>query len=787
MLRRKRFFGGCVILLGLGIGTTGGIFSLLQDSVWADLPIRDPAHLFAIASVSKDRPGYSTVSPLQARWILGNISAFDEVGGYADLTGLRGLYLSERRVRVMGAVVSANFFRLLGAQPWRGRDFQPEDDDPAAPPVAIVSYSFWRRYFGEDPGAVGQTMVINLRRCRVVGVMPEVFRFPAGVDIWLPGWLRSDLVTNMPTPTQAAVYLFGRPRRGASESQIKSALVVAAKDLGLMDPYGSRDLRLACTPIREFLSGSRLSSILLLLIGGAAVMALACLNVANLLVIGSAERSREIAVRAALGASLAQLRLQVSLECVCLAVAGVVSGAGLAGVVRRVSAAMLKVRLEDVNWSGWRLSADAVLLAAAVMVFCGVAPMLALTNHRVESALRDSDRTARGGGAGRTFQRFMQAGQTSLSLVLVFVALLALSGLRALSVAPWGFDSEASLWFAPVDINGGQEITPDRRQGLLSSLAERAAGIPGVASAAIASAMPPWSLNADYVYSVEGAPADAEFPLLAFAVSSDYFRTMRIPLTAGRDFSRSDSAGAPCAVILNRAAGLRIWGRQAQVGAHLRHKRDLCQVVGVAGDVRVGINNAQMRPAFYFAYDQNPYATSVALLLRATNPHIDLSTGLAAAASGLDPALALDPARRFEDSIGLETAPTRTRTLLCTWFAVLALALGGVGVFASALFNANQRSRELAVRVALGATKGQIYGLVVGESLKLTCIGLAVGLIAAPFAYARLASLFFGVQSWWSAPLAVGILLCLAVTVFATHFPARRSTRLDPLVLLRFD
>jgi predicted permease len=731
------------------------------------------------------------LTPSQTRSLLGVAAdIFSQSGGYIDPQTLSGgIWLSDggERIPVVCAIVSSGFFQMLGPRPFIGRGFLTGEDEPNSSQVAVLSYRFWQSHYSGDPSVVGRWISINGRQYNVVGVMPPSFRFPEGVDLWVPGWLRSDLVLNAATPTQGSLYVLARLRPGVARSQAATVLSRAARELALTDPYESRELRLAALPLRDFVLGATQNSSLLLAIGGCAVLLLACLNVSNLLLIRCAGRAREAGVRVAMGASIADLRLQAVLEAALLAAVGALGGAFVLVLSSHFSATFLQVPVVDLGGSPstLRIVAEALVLGSLCGLVCSSAPLLSISHSWIDLAVRESDRQARAVGSGYRLQRWLAGIQASLGIILAFAACLTLMTLRNLATVSWGFKT-SGLWYAPVDFNGSHHLEQQGRQAILREFVQASAHLPGIESAAIGSGLPMLSLNSDAIYGVEGGPyRDADFvQVMRLSVTPDYFRTLGVRLIEGRLLSADDARGAPCAVVIDQPAAHALWPNLSPIGRHFRHRRDLCQVVGVVDAVRTNLILRQGAPLIYRSSEQYPFDPSLLLVFR-TAPRVDPSQAIFRVANGLDAALDVGRPRRFEDRIRERTSDARTRGELCSCCAILALILAGTGIFASTLCTVQRRTREFALRMALGADRSQIYLLTVGSSLKLTTLGAAAGLAFCPLLYSRFSSLFFGIVSWPSVPLAIGTAVVLIVALAAAHLPARRAARLDPIVSLR--
>ena len=794
LVRSPGFTAVAVLALALGIGANTAIFSVVKAVLLNPLPYPDSDRLVWIretnpASGILDEPASA---PNFNDWRTQSqsfeaLAAFS--GAAMTLTG------EGEPERLTGVATSANFFQVLGVAPALGRGFSPEEEAAGKNRVVVISHGLWQRHFGARPEAIGRTLTLNGNPHTVVGVAPPDFKNPVrgqrAPELWVP------IAFNFEPTQRRSDYLsvVGRLKPGTTIEQARADLGAVAARLAQEYPATNTGWGVKVVPLHERVVGDVRPALWVLMGVVGFLLLIACANVANLLLARSAARRQEIAVRSALGARRGRLVRQFLTESLMLSVVGGGLGLLLAawGVELLVALSPGNIpRLDEVG-----LDSRVLLFTSAVSVATGVLfgllPALQASKTDLSESLKE------GGGRGSTAGR--GAGRLRNSLVVseiaITVVLLAGAGLMIRSflsiqsVDP-GFRPERILTF-----NFGLPSAKYREDPQLTAFFEqfvaRAAQLHGVERAALASALP-LAGGADVLaFSIEGRPApppevvqDAEFT----SITPDYFDVMGIPLVRGRKFTERDREGAPEVVIVNETMARRYWPNEDPLGKRINlgnpEQSPWRTVVGVIGDVRRGGLDKEPYPQMHAPLAQAPYNT-VAFVARTSGDPLALVPAVRRELAEQDRDLPLSSVRTMEQVLADSVARRRFQMLLIASFASIGLLLAGVGIYGVISYSVAQRRHEIGVRMALGARAPDILRLVVGQGLGLALAGVGVGLLAA-FALTRvLASMLYGVST--TDPVTfVGVALLLAgVALLASYIPARRATKVDPMVALRYE
>lgn len=802
-LRRTPGFSLVAILtLALGIGVNTVIFSLIHAVLLRPLPVEEPERLVALKWGTREYPygpfSYPLYSELRDR-----SAVFSGLAAHTPTW----MHLSsgDQTERVFGELVSGNYFDVLGVVPATGRGFLPEDDRPSeGRPVAVISYRTWKRHFASAAEVVGKDIRINGHLFTVVGVAPKAFTgltLDRQADLWVPlsmaSRARPDVAGWLSEPQNLWLSVVGRLQEGTTLEQAESHLAVLVKQLERDSPASSRGRRVTLLEdLRLSPSFKRRSQIYLGLLMGAALLVLliACSNVASLLLARSATRRRELALRRALGSSTVRLARSLLVESTLLASAG-----GLAGLVLAVLGfhVLRLVRLPG-NASlaevGLGLEPRVLLFSLAVSLGTGVLFGLAPLFHAGRTALLPALKETGEGRASRRSgpQRALVGFQVALSVLLLVVAGLFIRSLRNLQGTDIGFDHRNVLT-AAVDLER-QGYSPEEGRVFFLELLDRAAGLPGVESASLAQSVPVTpDMMAGPVY-VEGR---AESQSVEFnSVGPGYFHTMRIPLLRGRDFERRDVSEGPLVAIINEAGARAFWPGQDPVGKQIRLFRpdDPPRViVGVARDisyhdVRTRQLDSGNSPAYVYLPALQLDRRILAVLLRTAE--VDpgaLVPLLRREIRELDRALPVFDLMTLEDRLDLALSAERAGTGLLSIFGVLAVILATVGLFGVASYSVAQRTREIGIRMALGADRAKVLRMVMAQGLKITLLGVFVGLLAAYGVTRFLAAMLYGVNPADLATFVAVALILVLATLLATLAPATRAASADPTKTLRHE
>lgn len=795
---RPGFTLAAVAALGLGLGATTAIFSVVDAVVLSPLPYRDPGRLLtlwesdAAQGIERDRLSPVNFLDFRAEEVLADAAAWwhPEI----NLTDDRG-----EPVRATAIETSGNLFAVLGVEPRLGPGFKsPEELHDEAPEV-VISHRLWTSRYGADPGIVGRPIRLNGEPYAVVGVMPPGFQFPGETDLW------ARLNWNLANHTRHAHFM-GAVARLAPGVELDTARATLAGVAGRLEaefPASNRGRGVHAEPLQAEVVGAFRPALLVLFAAVGLLLLLASANVANLLLARASARGREVAIRAALGASRWRLLRLFTIESLLLGVLGAATGLGLAwaGVKLLVAAPPLDVpRLAEVAVDGRVLGFGLAAALATVLLF-GLAPAFHSSRADLQGTLREG---GRGTGAAPVRQRARAAlvvAEVALAvMLLVGAGLLARSFMRLLAEEP-GFDPGAAM---TANVELPSTLYDDWRGvgRFYGELVERLAAHPAVAAAGATGFLPleaGWRID----YQIPGRPplADGETPEAQHVtVTPGYFEAMGIPLVAGRTFDRRDTEQSPGAVVISRELARRAWPDEEAVGKtlisaaqgigplgrSLRESREW-EVVGVVGDVKNAGLEAAVEPAVYLPQTQFPYRSMHVVVRGRGATAAQLAAVLREEVRRLDPGLALTEARPIATLLADSTARPRVVAFLMTSFAALALALAAVGIYGVLSYAVAQRRGEIGVRLALGATPGRVRRLVVREGMVLAALGLALGL-AASVALARfLESLLYGVEPGDLPAFAVALAAILGAAWLACELPARRAARVDPLEALRSE
>jgi putative ABC transport system permease protein len=776
-----------LLALALGIGANTTIFSAVNAVLLRPLPYGEPDRLVVVRDVQPEAGDIPGSFPEYLDW-KEQEQVFDGLATYfnikANLTG------EGEPERLDGVRASANLLSLLRANPVLGRTFLPEEEQTGGERVALISYSLWQRRFGGDRKVLGRSIALNGQGFTVVGVLSPDFRLPSEIrlrssrDIWMP--LRLD--TNRAPRGLHFLTVLGRLRPGLSLAQGRAEMeVVAAR---LQEERGtSHGVKLV--PIHGRVLGGVRPALLLLAGSVGFVLLIACANVANLLLARAAGRRAEFAIRLTMGASRARLIRQLCVESVLLALLG--GGLGLLLALWGVEAfvafgAAWLPRLEQARIDGMVLGFTLAVSVLTGLLF-GMAPALHATRTNLHETLKEGGRQL---GAQRGWHRLRSlfvVSEVALSLVLLVGAgLLIRSFLRLLDVN-MGFEAQQVLAF---DLTLPEARYPELRQQTLffDQVLQRIAALPGVEGAGLVNNLPLGG-GVDGDFQIEGRtwPAGSTPHTEKRISSPDYFRVMRIPLIQGRYFTAQDIEGTRPVAIINKELAHRFFPTQNPIGKKIAFfwgTQGWQEIVGVVGDIKYYGPDDRARSAMYVPHAQRPASTMTVAVRTASNPE-NFVASVREQVFALDKDQPVSRVRTMSQVVADALAQRRLSMALLGGFAVLALVLAAVGIYGVISYSVSQRTHEIGIRMALGAQPRDIFRLVVGQGMALTLIGVAVGL-AASFALTRfLESMLFGVSATDPATFAGVALLLAAVALLACYIPARRATKVDPLVALRYE
>jgi putative ABC transport system permease protein len=778
-----------IITLALGLSVNTAIFSLTREVLLRPLPYKDADRLVAVFEASPQLGIMNAaIAPVNYMAWRDRIDAFEQTALFR-----RAAFNVSRKtsaVQVEGFLVNSTFFSMLGVEPATGRAFTDEDSEPGRDDIVLLSDGFWRRQFASDPGVVGRSLDVDGKPCTIVGVLPAGFKIyrvlNRELDIFRP------LVFDR-TDREHSLNVYAKLKPNASLDSARAQMKAAYASLPIPENLWTSDVD---SLSKSFAARSR-PILLALQWAVALVLFIACANIANLLLAASTGRRKEFAIRQALGAGHWRIARDLAGETL---IPTIVSG-GLATLLATWIITVLNatVSFQDINRlqpfrvDGWVLAFTLALTVAVTLVF-SLLPVRVAAGGSVVEALKDSNQGVTTGVSNRRLRQALVVGELALSIVLTASALaltrsaLAIHGLnRGVTVK--------HVMTAQVSLQGPNYDETERLIRNAESMIERVAASPGIASAALVN-YPPMSLIRVIVpVSIEGiAPPQPGQPWIAryWVASPNYFRTAGIPIRAGRDFTAADDAMRPSVAIVSESFARRFWNSTDVIGRRLktdfppsnlfwipRARRDWLTIVGVAGDVREdGLPNAVL-PQLYIPYAQNPTATVTLMTRTAGQPPEMAAPVIREAVRAVDPQSPVSYEQSFDDVIQETFARPREMAWIVGAFAGLALILSAVGVYGLMAYTTTVRTREIGIRVALGATPWRIVKLIVGHAAVLTTAGTAIGVLISPMALRLFSGVLFGVTPFDPLTLLGVAILLFGVAIVASMMPAARAARVS--------
>jgi len=780
-----------IVALALGIGANSAIFSVVNTVLLRPLPYPHPDRLVWIWAHSPTRgiPFHFFLYSDFADWRK-QARAFEAMSAYFP----RAVTLTSREPeRVPSLQVSAGFLRVFGVQPMLGRDFLVEDDRPGAPRVTLLSHGFWQRRFGSDPNLIGTSVRLDSSDYTVIGVLPA-------------GFQAANLTAHFYTPLALAgsrtgpdryfsIGALARLKPGVSITQAQTETNALSDRLNAQYFHrGKRGLRL--WGLREFLVRDVRLSLLVLLGAVALVLLVACANVANLLLARAGARHKEIAIRATLGAGRLRIIRQLLTESGLLSLLG--GGFGLLLACWGVKLLVVAGPARYPMLREARLDAQALWFTLGISLLIGLifglAPALSVTKAGVYEALKEGGR-----GSGESLRRtrlrsLLVVWEVALALMLAIGAGLLLKGFLKLQEVKPGFNP-AGVLTAGITLPAAKYATPHERNAFFEQLLRESERLPGVRAAGMMSALPLGPINTGTAIHLEGRPEprpeDAPTVWVRSA-SAGYFRALGIPLLKGRHFSQQDTDAAPRVALINQTMARRFWPSEDALGkrlaAGLTHgpQTPWITVVGVVGDIRHTSLAQPPEPEFFLPYPQRP-EPQMFLAIRTTADPAGFAPLLRAAVAAVDKDQPISEVGSLERSLADSIAPQRFAMLLLGAFAGLAVALAALGIYGVTSFMVTRRRHEIGVRLALGALRRDVLRLILGQGMSLALIGLGIGLAAALALSRVLRSLLFGITATDPLVFLAVPLLLAAVAALASYLPARRATRVEPVLALRHE
>ncbi len=790
-LRRNPLFTVvAVACLALGIGVNATVYSIVYGLLYRPFPFPQPERL-VVMEETQTRSGVADapVSYANLRDWREASRSFQAVGAVSD----RSLSLagSEGAERVPGAAASWELFPALGVRPALGRGFAPEDDRPGAAPVVVIGHALWERRFGGARSAVGSTLLVDGAPHVVVGVMPEGFGWPRNQEAWVP---LAPLAHAAPR-TERQLFVIARLRPGVSVEQARAEMAGVARRMAERFPAENGGWGIRVASLRDELVGEGGETIFLAMLGAVSfVLLIACANVANLMLARTVGRSREMAVRAALGAARGRIARQLLTESAILSLAAAVLGSALAAAGVRLFIATVPAENALPTWLHFAVDGPVLLytlcVAMVTALLFGVAPALRASRADLQSTLREGGR----GGAGPTRGRLAGAlvvAQVALSLTLLVGASLSLRSIANLLGAGAGFDTAPLMTF-DLTLAGEAYASPEVRARRAEELAQRVAALPGVRGAGVSPATPLGSGTAFGNVEVEGRVfARGEEPGVDYAgVTGGWLRALGAPVVRGRALTDDEARRRSGVAVVNAAMAARLWPGADALGRRFRLAGgEWLTVVGVVRDFRnASIRPDPVGPAAYLPLPYTP-ERSLGMIVRVpegSDPAL-VTPAVRAAVREIDANLPVHGARTMEQLRRLGFWSYRLLGGMFLVFGVVALVLAAVGVYGVIAYGVAQRTREMGVRMALGAARHDLLRLVVGRGARLALPGIGLGLLASWGLSGALRSALYGVPATDPLSFAGGALFLMGVALLASYLPARRAARVDPMIALRSE
>jgi putative ABC transport system permease protein len=800
-----------VLTLALGIGANTAIFSVINSVLLKPLPFRDPERLVRVFSTRQTAEFYPVSGEDYFDWQSQN-RAFETTTLFTGHHDFNASGAGEPET-VSVASMQANFFSLLGVRPAEGRGFAEGEDQRGTNHVTVLSYGFWQRHFAGSAGAIGKSIELNFEKYKVVGVMPSTFNYPESIDIWIPLEMT---VERLGHRGGYSYRMLARLKPGVTLAQAQADMTAVAKHLEKQFPITNSNLSVKVVPFKELLTSDSRTQLLVLLGAVALVLLVACANMANLLLARATGRQREIALRSALGADRWRLVRQLLTESVMLSLAGAALGLGGASWLVRLAQAAKSLPIPREN--PIQLDTTVLLFTIGVSLLVGIlfglAPALEASRLNLNETLKSSAGSIAGASGRRSVLRnALVVGEVAASLALLVGAGLLMRSFAEMRNAKIGVQKQNILTMAVV-LPNTKYVELGQRRAFYDRLLERVAHLPGVAAAAISQSIP---LEGSHTVGakLEGDldPQRAWLQVETNYVTPGYFLVFDIPFFSGRDFlpeevDRAFGAGArnteywksgkvtnvpqpqfAIDAVVNRAMAQTLWPNQNAVGKIFISGVQPVTVVGVVGDVKYSTIREPAQAQAYFPLNgelDNIWYPGEIAVRTSGSPETVFGT-IRTALHDLDGGLSLFRVRTMQQVVSDNMEDTSLQTVLLGSFAALALVLAAVGIYGVMAYLVTQRTHEIGIRMALGASRRNVLGLVLGRGLTLALIGVAIGILGALALTRFLASLLYEVKPTDLTTFASVTLLLTVVALAACCIPARRATRVDPIVALRYE
>ncbi len=789
--RRPLLAATVVATLALGIGGNAAIFSVVNALLLQPLPLPEPERLLVVTGHDREgREGYLSYPDFQdlvkGASLAQGFTAF--VPQSVNLTG------RAEPERVRGGFVSESFFDVVGVAPFQGRGFRAGEDGLGAAGVCVLNHDAWQRVFAGDPGVIGREIVLNNASFSVVGILPAGFRFPFDeVEVWIPFHHWPVFAANYQSRSNGLLAPLVRLKPGASREQFRAQLDTIGARLARTYPEAGAGRGLAATPLRELVVADVRPATLILLGAVTLVLLIACANVANLMLSHTASRLPELATRVALGAARGRIVRQLVSENLLLWLLGGAAGIVVAhwglGALLATSPVELPAGIRP------RLSAAVLAYALGVTALTGLGfgllPALRFSRPNVFATLKDGARGSGAGGSRTRLRGALVVSQLALTLLLLAGAGLMLRSLRSLTRVELGYRA-AGLLTMEYRLPANKYPHGAQQWQFHQAVVERVRSLPGVRAASVVRALPFSGNRGSVAFELPGQPAtkdEQRLQALLNTADQHYFDTLGIPLLRGRVFDARDSAQSAPVVIVNRALAERFWPGADPVGRSLRlllePPKD-ANIVGVVGDVKHDAIEDRDQLQIYAAQPQNPHIFNT-LVVRTEADPLSQASRVRATVWSVDKDQPVWKIRTLESLVERSLGLRRFLLQLLGFYAALALALAALGLYGVMSYSVTSRTHEIGVRLAMGARRSEVLGLVLRRGVLLACLGIALGVVGALALRRVMSGLVFGIGPSDPVTLAAASAVLLGVALLASYLPARRATRIEPTSALRYE
>ncbi|MBV9437827.1 MAG: ABC transporter permease [Acidobacteria bacterium] len=804
LYKNPGFAATAILVLALGIGANTAIFSIVNAVLLRPLPFPHPEELVQIwhTPPQSSFPGMKEFAVSAANYL--HWAAQNHVFQQTSIYSWAGFNLTGKGEPqfIRARAVSAGFFSVLEARPLLGRLFSPDEDQPGRNRVVILNETFWRNQFGGDPKIVGQDIMLDGAAYRVVGVMPAKFQFPIASDASTAPTLWTPLAM---TDRERAVRgehhyaVIGRLARGVTAAQAQAEMDAISRRLEQQYPADDKGWGAEVKPLREEIVGDVRTPLLVLLGAVGLVLLIACANAANLVFARTLARRKEMAVRSALGASRARVIRQVMAETIVLSVLAGIVGLLIATIGLKLLVAFLATKLPRA--SQVEISAAVLGFTFAISIAAGIlagfAPAVRLSGVNLSESLKLGSRTSSGGSGTRT-RNALVVSEVALSLMLLVGAGLMIRSLWMLHRVDPGIDPRNVVAMIP-SISRTTFPEPQQEVAFYREVLDKIRGLPGVDSAGAIDSMPLEGNGSNQPFQIVGRPVQAmadQPEVNVRLISTDYLHAMRIPLIHGRDFDDHDSPDSPGAILISQSLAKKFWPNEDPIGQHVTmyfFPNRTREVVGIVGDVKdEGLGAKEAEPMIYMPLGQLEAGSTAAwrsfplwIVARAKDEPTPLISSLRNVIHEVNPALPIADATRMEDFVDSSLSQQRFNMLLLAGFAGIALFLAAIGIYSVLAYNVRRRTREIGIRMALGAQTSNVISLIFAEAMRPTMLGVAIGVAGALALGRSVSSLIYGVKPTDLTTFSAVSLVLVAVSVVASLLPAYRATRVQPVRTLR--